>query len=96
MTPAKLKTALAAAGPSFAELEAYYRLLPDTACDCITPGKGHPGEVRRGQGYRPPATPRAPGESLKPGPAGAGVFRLPFLPLNLAVENLKSLVIIHS
>jgi Fe-S-cluster containining protein len=39
MTPAELKTALAAAGPSFAVLEAYYRLLPDTACDCITPGK---------------------------------------------------------
>jgi Fe-S-cluster containining protein len=39
MNPADLKMALDIADPSFVELEAYYRLLPDTACDCKTPGK---------------------------------------------------------
>jgi Fe-S-cluster containining protein len=39
MTPANLKMALDIGGPLFAELEACYRLLPETACDCKTPGK---------------------------------------------------------
>lgn len=38
MTPADLKMALDIAGPSFAELEARYRLLPETTCECKTPG----------------------------------------------------------
>jgi Fe-S-cluster containining protein len=38
MTPADVKMALDTAGPSFAELEACYRLLPETTCGCMTPG----------------------------------------------------------
>jgi Fe-S-cluster containining protein len=38
VTPADLKMALDIADPSFDELEAGYRLLPETACGCETPG----------------------------------------------------------
>jgi Fe-S-cluster containining protein len=39
MTPEDVKSALDIAEPSFVELEDCYRLLPETACGCTTPGR---------------------------------------------------------